>query len=82
MPESCLRFHSEPELIDYIRALPKAEVHLHLEGTVELPTCIELAARHSLPTPTRALYEYQDFWGFLQCFKGVCGHLKTATTTI
>ena len=34
---------------DFILALPKAELHLHLEGTVDPPTLAELSGRH--PTP-------------------------------
>ncbi len=34
---------------DFIFSLPKAELHLHLEGTVDPPTLAELSRRH--PTP-------------------------------
>ena len=61
----------------YIRALPKAEVHLHLEGAVERETLSRLAKRHGLPAPPRDLYRYADFTGFLKAFKLVCDHLKT-----
>ncbi len=61
---------------DYIRSLPKAEVHLHLEGAIELPTLSRLAAAHGLPEPSPDLYGYTDFAGFLQAFKRVCEHLK------
>lgn len=61
----------------YIRALPKAEVHLHLEGALALETLAELAERHGLPRPSEDLYDYTDFLGFLKAFKLVCDHLKT-----
>src|SRR5579859_7243535 len=35
--------------LDFIRALPKAELHLHLEGAIEPATLVELARRHPEP---------------------------------
>lgn len=67
----------DAQIEDYIRALPKAELHLHLEGTVEPATLCELAGGHGLPQPADDLYRYPDFLGFLQAFKTVCEHLKT-----
>jgi aminodeoxyfutalosine deaminase len=62
-----------------IQALPKAELHLHLEGTVEPDTLIELSRRHD-PVPVtaeqvHALYEYADFHGFMMAFKAVTQRL-------
>jgi aminodeoxyfutalosine deaminase len=56
---------------DFLRQLPKAELHLHLEGSVEPETLHELDPA----TPVeefRALYQYDDFDAFLRAF-GVVG---------
>ena len=66
----------------YILALPKAELHLHLEGAVEPETLVELSRRHDAKPLDRAqveqLYQYSDFRGFLMAFKEVTGRLQTA----
>ena len=65
----------------FIRRLPKAELHLHLEGTILPSTLVELSARHdarpmSLPE-AEALYRFDDFSSFIECFKAVTRRLIT-----
>ncbi|MCL4523287.1 MAG: adenosine deaminase [Acidobacteria bacterium] len=62
-----------------LRALPKAELHLHLEGTIEPATVVELAASHGVKLTERealARYSYTDFRGFLDAFKWVTSFLR------
>ncbi|MCU1313945.1 MAG: Adenosine deaminase [Acidobacteriaceae bacterium] len=66
---------------DFLRRLPKAELHLHLEGTVTPETLVELSERHpegrlSLEQ-SRALYRYFDFSGFLMAFKAITERLQS-----
>lgn len=65
----------------FIRQLPKAELHLHLEGAVEPATLLELRQRHGERTSlaeTEQLYSYTDFPSFLMSFKDVSAHLRGA----
>ncbi len=55
---------------------PKAELHLHLEGSVEPATLLELGAGRDLEEVQTRL-EYRDFAGFLVAFKWVLGWLRT-----
>ncbi|HEY6303583.1 MAG TPA: adenosine deaminase [Terriglobales bacterium] len=65
---------------NFIRSLPKAELHLHLEGSIEPPTLLELRQRHGMEGASLAeveqLYNCKDFTGFLAAFKDVTGHLR------
>jgi aminodeoxyfutalosine deaminase len=65
----------------FLRSLPKAELHLHLEGAIEPATLLELRLRHGMAdadlASCEALYRYQDFQGFLMAFKAVTEHLNT-----
>jgi adenosine deaminase/aminodeoxyfutalosine deaminase len=57
-------------MADFIAGIPKAELHLHLEGSVEPETLRELDPSRDFST----LYEYADFDAFLRTF-GVVGKL-------
>ena len=64
----------------FIQRLPKAELHLHLEGTILPATLVELSQRHD-PIPltlheAELLYRFSDFSEFIDCFKAVTRRLK------
>lgn len=63
----------------FIRQLPKAELHLHLEGAVEPATLLELRKLQGDPATlaeVEALYSYNDFQSFLMAFKAVSAYLR------
>ncbi len=45
----------------YFHAIPKAELHLHLDGSVRPKTVLELAKQGGVPLPTGDLEELKDF---------------------
>ena len=71
---------TEIDVIDWLRGLPKCELHLHLEGTIKPETLLELSRRHDAQPLTaeeaRKLYIYENFIGFLDSFKAVSARLK------
>ena len=64
----------------FLLTLPKAELHLHLEGSIDPTTLLELRQRHgktSMVAEIEQLYRYDDFNGFLMAFKTVTEDLQT-----
>ena len=59
---------------DFIQALPKIELHLHIEGTLEPGLLFELAQRNSVSIPfkseteVREAYEFTDLQSFLDIY--------------
>jgi adenosine deaminase len=71
-------------LTDYVRAMPKVELHVHLEGTVQPETLLELATRHCVDLPVSTVeglvdwYTFRDFDHFIQIFATISRCLRTA----
>ena len=67
----------------YLDALPKVELHLHLEGSVRPATLLRLAERHrttGLPGTLEGLqdfYRFRDFDQFVQVYYAICDNLRT-----
>lgn len=71
--------------LDFIRAMPKAELHVHLEGAIQPETLLELARRHQredqLPTTDldglRRWFTFTDFPHFIQIYWTISDLLRT-----
>ena len=69
---------------DFITRLPKAELHLHIEGTLEPEMMFELSARNGIEisfasvAEIRAAYEFTDLQSFLDIYYQGAAVLRTA----
>ena len=57
---------------DYLRLLPKVELHCHFVATIRPATLVELARRHDVPLPAYdvdALFDYDNIVDFLTVFE-------------
>ena len=69
-----------PAPSSFILSLPKADLHLHLEGSIDPVTWLELRKRHGKPgtlSEIEKLYQYENFNGFLMAFKAVTEDLQS-----
>jgi len=63
---------------EFIRGLPKAELHVHIEGTLEPELAIQLAEKHGVRLPhatvegLRRAYQFSDLQSFLDLYYA-CG---------
>ena len=61
-------------MIDLIRKLPKAELHLHIEGSLEPEMMFELASRNKIDLPYKSVeevrnaYQFNDLQSFLDLY--------------
>lgn len=56
---------------EFLRRLPKVELHCHVVGAMRPATLAELAARAGmrLPRPVETLYRYANFYDFIEIFR-------------
>jgi adenosine deaminase len=65
-----------------IRRLPKVELHLHIEGTLEPAMMVSLAGKHGIALPyrsvdeVRAAYNFSDLQSFLDLYYAGCDVLR------
>jgi len=75
---------TSPFPADFARALPKAELHVHLEGSVDPATMLTLADRHGVEPPAPDVdginewLRFDGFPSFLERYFWVCGLLRSA----
>ncbi|HEX4356025.1 MAG TPA: adenosine deaminase [Pseudonocardia sp.] len=63
-----------PDYEQYLRRLPKVELHCHVEGTLRPATVVELAAKHKIALPTTEVdevYRYSTIYEFLEIYAAV-----------
>ena len=69
---------------DFLRRLPKAELHLHIEGSLEPELMFSLAERNGIRLPygsveeVRAAYDFADLQSFLDLYYQGMSVLRTA----
>lgn len=74
---------TEPNITQALRELPKAELHLHIEGTLEPELALELAARNGVDLPFRDLddlkarYRFANLQAFLDLYYQLMAVLRT-----
>jgi adenosine deaminase len=74
---------SDDEVRELVTSLPKAELHLHIEGTLEPEMMLDLAARNGMPLPfpdassARAAYAFTDLQAFLDLYYAGAAVLTT-----
>ena len=62
------------DLSEFLAALPKAELHLHIEGTLEPELMQFLAERHDIQLPwhsakeIRSAYQFENLQSFLDVY--------------
>lgn len=70
-------------LIDFARRLPKAELHVHIEGSLEPEMMVALARRNKIEIPfrsvedARAAYEFSNLQDFLDIYYQGMNALRT-----
>ncbi len=70
-------------LHDFIREMPKVELHVHLEGSIRPATLLTLAERNGIALPAhdleslRRFYRFTDFDHFIQVYFTISGCLRT-----
>jgi adenosine deaminase len=74
----------ENDLAGFIARLPKVELHVHLEGSIQPETLLTLAQRHGRALPAsdlaglREWYQFRDFDHFIEIYFSIANCLRDA----
>jgi adenosine deaminase len=74
----------DDDLEAFVATLPKAELHVHIEGTLEPELMFELATRNRIDLPypdvdsVKRAYEFSNLQSFLDIYYEAAGVLRTA----
>lgn len=75
---------NDEQLKRYLRDVPKAELHVHLEGSIQPATLLALAKRNGVELPVRTVeemqqwFKYRDFNHFIEIYFAISSCLKTS----
>src|ERR1700674_1392294 len=82
MSKAMSTFRSDAVMQTFIRGIPKAELHIHIEGSLEPEMVFQLAGKHgvALDYPSvealRQAYSFQDLQSFLDIYYAGAGVLR------
>jgi adenosine deaminase len=72
-----------PDFAARLRAMPKVEIHVHLEGATNAETVWEMSQRNRIPLPVDSLeawksfYEFRDFEHFIEVYVTATACMRT-----
>lgn len=68
---------------DFLRAMPKVELHVHIEGSIRPETVLKLAKRNDVDLPANSVeelaawYDFRDFPHFVEVYVAVTKCIKS-----
>jgi adenosine deaminase len=68
--------------VEFIRRMPKVELHVHLEGSIQPATLLALAGRNNVALPAHSVeeletwYQFTDFAHFVEIYFAICDCLR------
>jgi adenosine deaminase len=83
MPQTNTVTSISPELAARLRAMPKVEIHVHVEGATDAETFYQIAQRNHVELPTssfadwKSFFEFRDFSHFIQVYAAAVQCLQT-----